>query len=144
MEQLNHQNLNISSEPRARSKPQNSPRKNSQKTANTEAYSNIPSSLRNFTSKPVDEIRNKKDALFGKLDFFFELCSRTIKGFMDREIEFPNVHWHYLQYPVFKYLKSLSLIYCESQVEDCQLFADLATRLQGLQSLSVLNLGFSG
>lgn len=144
VEQLNHQNLNISSEPRARSKPQNSPRKNSQKTANTEAYSNIPSSLRNFTSKPLDEIRNKKDALFGKLDFFFELCSRTIKGFMDREIEFPNVHWHYLQYPVFKYLKSLSLIYCESQVEDCQLFADLATRLQGLQSLSVLNLGFSG
>jgi hypothetical protein len=135
------QNLEQNASPKNGSFPN---RKNSNKTANTEANSNLLASLRNVSSNSVNHTRAKRDYLFEKLDFFFRTCNRAISEFMNREMEFPNMHWHYLQYPVFRHLQKLSLIFCESLVDDSLIFSDLTSRLKNLQSLNSLNLGFSG
>jgi hypothetical protein len=92
----------------------------------------------------IKELNLNKASLFNRLDHFFRVCLRVTKDFLDKEIEFPNPHWHYLRYPVFKYMKKLSLVYCGGNLQEGEIFSDLANILSNLDDLKSLSLGFSG
>ena len=121
-----------------------SPRKDSEKTAISENKSLPPLSTKTIFQSSIEEINTRKKKLFLKLDEFFGVCKRVMKEFLNKEIEFPNPHWEYLRYPVFKYVQKLSIIYCGGHLDEGKIFLNLAEILSNLEDIRFFNLGFSG
>ena len=144
---LKKQPLQLSSSPQiaeshSRKLGETSLKKDSDRTANTDRLT-LALSMGGVINCPIQQIKAKKLALFSRLDHFFQVSKRVISEFLNKEIEFPNIHWGYLQYPVFKHMRKLSLVYCGGVTEEPEVFQELADILPNLQGLSSLNLGFS-
>ena len=115
-----------------------------EKTATSINQSLHPLSLKKVFQSSIKEINTKKDHLFFRLDRFFEVCQKVMKEFLNKEIEFPNPHWAYLRYPIFKYVKKLSIIFCGGDLKEGKIFLDLADILSNLEDIRSLNICFSG